>query len=161
MRYDIEKAASDMFTDYLKALCSTQAGQVMDPNGCQIVTFYDPMSIDDADRLTVMVPDSETDAPDPGCFSATVDIGLKTLWTQPTVKDDFCKHFARLNDVRDKLILQPADILTRISPYIPPGIELNRIQPRKKFSTHIAESTAAKWIYSGTTFIINGYFIEG
>jgi len=158
MRYDVEMASSQMFADYLNALCSTAAGQIMNKEGCPIVTFYDPMSVDDADRVTVMVPNAFTDSPDPGCFTATISIGLKTLWTQPNIKNDFCKHFARLTDVRDKLM--PNDLFNRIQPYIPPGISLNFIERRKQFETHIAESSAATWIYSGTTFSISGYFSD-
>lgn len=159
MRYDVEMAASQLFADYLEALCSTGAGQIMDPNGCSIVTFFDPMSIADDDRVVVMVPNAVTDSPDPGCFVATMDIGLKTLWAQATIANDFEVHFARLNDVRDKLM--PVDLMNRLTPYLPDGMNLNFIQRSKQFSTHIAESSTAKWIYSGTIFTISGYFSEG
>lgn len=155
MRYDVEIAVSDILTAYLKALASTKPGQILDPSACPIVTFYDPMSVDDADRVTVMVPNAETDAANPGNFSATVDIGLKTLWTQATLKNSFKRHFARVNDIRDKIM--PKDIVERMTPYFVAGAVINYVQPRRDFDTHIAQANV-NWIYSGTKFVVNGYF---
>ncbi len=156
MDFAIEFAVSDLFQAYLQALCSTQAGYVMDATKCPIVSFYDPMSIDDADRLTVMCPHADTDMVDRGRFAATVEVGLKTLWKQPTIQNDFSVHRQRLNDVRDKLM--PLDILDRLTPYLPAGIALDFVQPVKNFDMHIAESTRANWIYSGTKFGVTGFF---
>ena len=89
-------------------------------------------------------------------FTALIDVGLKTLWTQATIAKDFKKHRERLNDVRDKLM--PLDIITRLTPYLPCGMVVDFVQPKKQFETHVAESTQAKWIYSGTKFEINGFF---
>lgn len=156
MRYDIEVASAKMFADYLEELCSTDVGQIMDAKACPIVTFFDPMSVDDADRLVVMCPDAVIDVNDRGCFAATIDIGIKTLWTQATIKKNFDIHFQRVNDVRDKLM--PNDIIDRLTPFFPTGMVVNFVQPRRNFKTHIAESSAAKWIYSSSVFDINGYF---
>ncbi|MEI8289578.1 MAG: hypothetical protein WCH99_08890 [Verrucomicrobiota bacterium] len=156
MRYDIEIASAQLFADYLNALCSVADGYVMEAKKCPIVTFFDPMSVDDADRCTVMCPDADIDIADTGRFKATMDIGLKKLWAQPTIKADFDVHFQRVQDVRDKLM--PIDIVTRLKPFLPDGMVIDFVQPRRQFKTHIAESTQAKWIYSGTMFDIEGYF---
>ena len=157
MRYDIETAAAEMFAGYLKALCSVADGYVMDAKKCPIVTFFDPMSVDDADRLVVMCPDSDIDTADTGRFKATMDIGLKKMWTQPNIDEDFSVHFQRVKDVRDKLMAK--DIIARLDPFLPDGMVVDFVQPRRQFKTHIAESTQAKWIFSGTMFGIEGYFM--
>jgi hypothetical protein len=156
MRYDLEFAASELFSKYLQNLCSTAVGQIMDSKACPIVTFYDPMSIDDADRLTVMSTSGDTDIYDRGRFTALIDVGLKTLWTQATIQADFKRHRERLNDVRDKLM--PLDIITRLQPFLPDGMNVDFVQPKKQYETHVAESTQAKWIYSCTKFEVNGFF---
>ena len=155
MTYDIEFALSCGFADYMQAMCSTQPGQVMDTKVCPIVTFYDPMSVDDANRMTIMVPNAATDVPQPGRFVGSIDMGLKTIWTQPTIKSDFANHRARLKDIRDKLL--PADLLTRLAPYLPNGMAIDFVHPQKRFTSHIAEA-GANWIYSGTIFEVAGYF---
>lgn len=156
MRLDIEVAAAELFAEFLKKYASTQPGQVTDALACPVVTFFDPMSVDDADRVVVMCPDAETDAAEPGHFTATVDVGIKTLWKQASIKADFLKHFARVKDVRDKL--NAVGIIGLLTPLMPAGMALDFVNPKKRFKTHIAESSAAKWIYSGAEFEIAGYF---
>lgn len=161
MRYDVETAAATLFANYLNAVASTQPGYVLDPAACPIVTFFDPMSVADADRVVVMCPTATTDIPDAGRFQATMDIGVKTQWTQATITAQFKMHFARVNDVRDKLMLAPLALATALVPYLPQGMAVDFVQPQKHFSTHIAESSTSKWIYSGTQLDIVGYFTAG
>lgn len=156
MRYDIEDSVTKIFADYLSVAASTAVGQVCDPNRCPIVTFFDPMSVDDADRIVVRCPDAVTDPADMGRFSAEIEVGIKTLWTQVNIKKKFSEHHQRVNDIRDKLMAP--SIIALLATVTPAGVALDFVHPRKHFKTHVAESTQAKWIYSETSFSINGYF---
>lgn len=153
-------AASQTFADYLNALASTEPGMVTDAGRCPIVTFFDPMSVADADRVIVMCPNASTDTSDKGRFEATLDIGIKTLWKQATVKTDFAKHFSRVKDIRDKLMPEIGTLLGLVTPFVPAGMSVDFIEHRIQFKSHIAESTTAKWIYSGTFIELKGFFTQ-
>lgn len=146
MRYDAEMAVAQMVADYLTANVAS-----FDASVCPIVTFFDPMSIDEANRVVVMVPSVSTDVAHPGSFVATVEVGIKSRWAQESVATDFENHFGRSNDVRDKLMVaSPWTHLTA-----PAGIGLHFVQPVRQFSTRITED---HWIYSDVTLTINGWF---
>jgi hypothetical protein len=132
MRYDSETAAAQMVADYLLA--------VLDPStvaASPVVTFYDPMSIDEANRIVVMVPSVDTDPACPGNLSVTLECVVKSQWAQPTISTDRDSHFEKVNDVRDKLMA--ADMPTRLAAYEPAGLGVSYVQPRRQFSTRIME----------------------
>lgn len=140
MRYDSETASGQMVAEYLAA--------VLDPStvaASPVVTFYDPMSIDEANRIVVMVPSVDTDPASPGNLSITVEVVVKTQWTEPTVANDRAAHFERVNDVRDKLMA--ANMPTWLTVYEPAGLGLSYVQPRRRFSTRIMEG----WFVSETS----------
>lgn len=120
---------------------------------CGLVTFFDPMSIDEADRIVVECTDGETmsEAPANGIFQ--IEVGLKTQCAQKTLKADYQKHFDRLNALRDNLFSPTLaeDLLTHCPGT---GIYIEFVQPRRSLST---KATTDFWMYSGTVFRINSH----
>jgi hypothetical protein len=154
MRYDLEIPVAKLFADYLNAQCNISPGGVLDTTLCSIVTFYDPMSIDEADRVIVTVPDAETYPEQGGNFDATVEIYQKTLWTQKTIQAAMTLHFLRVNEVRDKLFAP--DIIARMVGIEPAGLVVNFVNPRMRFSTKTIGDDGG-WIASETTLAVKGY----
>jgi len=69
-------------------------------SNCPVVTFIDPMSIDDANRIVVMSPDATTMVESPGNCEVTIEVGIKSQWAQPSMAADYAAHFQRVNVVR-------------------------------------------------------------
>jgi hypothetical protein len=146
MRFDVEIATAELVAAYLKGAVDEE---VLPSDACPVVTFFDPMSVDEADRVVVMVPSADTSTESPGNFNANVECGIKTQWKQKTLAADFGKHFARVKEVRDKLF--PSDLIDQLIAASPNGLGVDFVQPRRQFITRISEG----WIYSETAFQIN------
>jgi len=155
MRYDVEIVAAQTFTGFLQAVASTQPGQLLDPTACPIVNFFDPMDVDDADRVTVDVENADTDDTDSGRFEADVSIGVKTLWHQPSIGADMLLHFARLNDVRDKLMT--ANLVTLLAAYAPAGVVIDAVEHKKRLKS----GKFKMFWFSQTIVTVKGFFAAG
>lgn len=146
-RYDFEIAMSGVVVDYLvDRLDATVTDK------CPVVSFIDPMSIDEADRIIVLPPSGETIPESTGNFAGQVDVAVKTRWTQPTLADCMARHFNRLRAVRDKLFAP--DIIAALDA-LGDGIGIDFVQPRKAFTTKV---TTDNWIYSETNLTVNAFF---
>ncbi len=154
MRRDIEIPLAELVVNYLNSVCAVQAGGVLDATICPIVTFYDPMSVDQADRVIITVPHGETYAEQGGNFKALVETYQKTLWTQKTLADDMAKHFARVNEVRDKYFAP--NIIDLMSDLPVAGITVGFVNPRMQFNTKTLGERGG-WITSETAFELQGY----
>lgn len=147
MRYDAEIVVSQAVVDYLRSIVDLDI-QAVSP----VVTFFDPMSVDEANRVVVFAPAGETNVEAAGHFGLEVECGLKSRWAQPSVAEDFQGHFERVNEVRDKIC--PADLLDRINAQMPSGAALDFVNPGRTFTTAIRQG----WIYSESRFRVSGFF---
>ncbi|MGN6552528.1 MAG: hypothetical protein ACTHLW_02185 [Verrucomicrobiota bacterium] len=147
MRYDAEIVLSSAVAAYLSSILSKET-----KDRWPAVTFFDPMSVENADRIVVMVPSAMTMAEQPGKFVASVECVIKTEWKQATLAKNFQDHFACINETRDKLC--PPDLMDRLNAVIEPGAELDFVQPARKFSTIVRTG----WIASETVFEVDGFF---
>jgi hypothetical protein len=71
---------------------------------CPVVTFYDPMSIDEASRCIVQTPTVQTAQEWSGNFEARIELGIKSQWTQATLAEDTATHAARVKAFRAVLL---------------------------------------------------------
>jgi hypothetical protein len=148
MRHDIEYALAETFKDYLTAKLDA-ADFVFWP----IVTLYDPMAIDDANRVVCIVTDAELSEKQDGNFTAEIEIGVKTFWTQPDVATELAAHFDRVNQVRDVLSQSQEQFLTDLAAVAPAGMTITFANRRKKLSTAVNEAN----YYSTSTFTVHGF----
>lgn len=98
IRNDIELVLADTVTAYLQAVLSAETQAV-----CPVVSFHDPMSVDEADRIVVLVPQCVSEDYSLGNFECTMEIAVKTQWTQPNGSTNKATHFSRLDAVADAL----------------------------------------------------------
>lgn len=149
MRFDVENALTQAVIDYLASVVSDET-----KTGAPIVGFSDPMTYtDEGDRIVVMVPDADVDFAADGNFSAMVEVGVKTLLQQSKLAVSVNVHFARVNDVRDKLA--PSDLDERVQAKAPVGMVLDFIGKKRHFMT---SAKTDFWIYSATSFQVQGHF---
>jgi hypothetical protein len=148
-RYDIEWALAPVVALYLQGKISA-AAQLISP----VVTFFDPMAVDEANRFVIEIPSAATMAESPGNFSGTCQCTVKSRWTQKTLAADMAAHFDRSNWMRDALmsIALVNDLNTAAGNNA--GWRLDYIQPKREFSTVVAEG----WAYSDVKFTFNGHF---
>lgn len=144
MRYDVETALAQVFANYLQS--TVEPAKLKD---CPIVTFFDPMSVDDANRIIVFCPHCQSDPTTVGNFDARLEIGVKSQWTQENIKNDFDAHFQRVNEVRDKI--WPAGLMAALqdSAVAVEGLLIEYVQPRRDMTTSIKKEG---WLYSETGF---------
>jgi len=135
-----------MLVDYLVAVVAPAIQAT-----CPAVSFFDPMSIDEANRIVVDVPSVETNPASPGNIIVRADCVIKSQWAQPTYAADRAAHFERVNEVRDKLM--PSDLRTRLALFAPDGIGIEYVQPRRQFSTTLREG----WIVSDLNLTVQCY----
>lgn len=143
IRWDIEPLISQTIVSYLV--------DVLDPSIlaiCPAVTFYDPMSIDEDNRIVVQVPNAVAAPENPAVGEALVEVGMKSRWNQPTYADDMSEHFSRVSAVRAALIAAGLEqLLTQTD-----GFKVQWQKPRINFTTRV---TTDGWIYSETQFPMN------
>lgn len=148
IRNDIEVIVADMVAAYLQATLAaeTQAD-------CPVVSWHDPMSIDDANRVVVMVPQCVSAEENPGNYECTVEVGIKSQWSQPTVAADKESHFARVDAVRDALWTDTlvADLAAQST-----VVGVNFVSPRRNHTTKIVDG----FFYSETALTIHIYTRE-
>jgi hypothetical protein len=152
MRWDVEQAAASVIAAYLQgSVAPTTSGP------SPIVTYFDPMSVDEANRIVIFVPSGETMLECAGDGTLAIEVGIKSRWLQPTVNADFAAHWSRVKDVRDSLF--PSDLATRLNnaaaamnPAMT-GFVVNFIKPVRAFHTRVMDG----WLYSETSFQMTYY----
>lgn len=130
MRHDFELVTCDTYANYLEAVIDEAVLSV-----CPVVTVFDDMSNDEADRIVVRCESGETKTSGPANAVCVVDVVVKTLLRQPSMQDDVTKHFERVNAVRDALTV--ADTDDAVNAYSEDGIAVDRIEPVRRFETRI------------------------
>ena len=149
IRYDIEGACAQSMADWLNSACNPA---VIGPNATPpilVVTFFDPMSIDEDSRLVIEVPNATTDTLDIASWQATYRFTLKSRWRQSTLEDnespgftngDWTNHLARTNEVRDKLLAR--NMVTLLNAQIAAdggGFSLWQVMPQRRFNTNVVD----------------------
>ena len=132
MRWDIEIAISQIVADFLTSVLD---GDLL--AACPAVTFFDPMSVDEANRIVVQIPDGETGADDPGTGAVMVNLVVKSQWKQAGGKEDMATHFDRVNKVRDQMMR--ADLKDQLNALAPSGVGIAFVQPKRSFHTTIRQ----------------------
>lgn len=114
-----------------------QAGisaSVIDP--AQIVSWFDPMSVDEADRIVVIVPDGQSEDYAVGNAQMTVEVGVKTQWAQSTLTSaDVARHRARVVAVRSLLWVDT--LVADLTALAAGAMGFNFIQPQRQFKTEV------------------------
>jgi hypothetical protein len=155
-RYDYEWVAAGIIAAYLASKL-TPAQQEVSP----VISFFDPMYVDDANRIIVEVPNVETTPECPGNFKGTCKVTVKSQWTQAAGQQDLKDHRLRTKWTRDVLMSNTlAGDLTAIANQAPVegvdyvgggGISFDFIQPKRHFETEMREA----WAYSTVAFQFN------
>jgi hypothetical protein len=156
-RYDIEWALAPAVAAYLGGKISPDIQSVS-----PVITFFDPMAVDEANRIIVEIPQAKTMKEARGNFSGTCKVTVKSRWAKPTVKTDFSAHFDRTNWTRDALmsptlatdVQAAALVLATAAGQGSTGFNFDFQQPEISFQTDVREG----WIYSEASFGFNGYF---
>jgi hypothetical protein len=156
-RYDIEWALAPAVAAYLQGKIDP-AIQAVSP----VITFFDPMAVDEANRIIVEIPQAKTMKEARGNFSGACKVTVKSRWSKPTVKADFSAHYDRTNWTRDSIISptlvtdlnSSALSLATAAGQSSAGFTLDFQQPEIVFQTDVREG----WIYSEATFNFNGFF---
>jgi len=154
MRYDVENQIAALFAAYL--VSEVDADMQEDS---PIVTFYDPMSVDEENRIVVQVPSGQTRRESMANGLVAVDVGIKSQWHQKTIKDDFKGHFDLVAEVRDKLFADcdaiVAAIIAAAAAQNPPivGIEIDYIDQQRAFKTEVLDG----WLYTETSLQASYY----
>jgi hypothetical protein len=147
-RYDMEPLVSAALVEYVK--------ETVDPailKDCPAVTFYDPMSVDDASRIVIQCHEGETLGDLPANFNATVECVVRSQWCQETLPADLQKHWDRVNKVRDTLFY-PAMVEGINAKAV--ALAVTWVAPRRGFHTSIMEG----WAVSTTTLTLKGHFTD-
>lgn len=154
-RYDIEWASALIFTEYLKGIISSEI-QTASP----VITFFDPMAVDEADRIIVEIPNGKTMKESRGNFSAVCKVTVKSRWRKPSVSTDMAAHFDRVNWTRDALLNPALNDETTLAAIATTknilGVAIQFQRPEISFSTDVREG----WIYSEASFTFDGYIKE-
>lgn len=156
-RYDIEWALAPVVASYLQGK--------LDPAivaASPVITFFDPMAVDEASRIIVEIPQCQTMKELQGNFNGSCNVTVKSRWTKPTVAADFPAHYNRTNFTRDALMSamlaadlnSAAAVLAAAAGQPSVGFNLDFVQPVFTFKTDVREG----WIYSEASFKFNGYF---
>lgn len=155
MRYDIESAIAQVFVDYLVVNVDPAIQNGPNPAAAPIVGFFDPMSVDDSNRIIVHCEQAQSDVVSIGNFDARVEIDVKSQWTDgPDIKDDFDAHFVRVNEVRDKLwpiqFSSDAVAFQQLQSFTESGVMIEFVKPRRDLSVKIFKNPG--WLLSTTAF---------
>lgn len=146
---DIETAISEA----VKALLVANVAEAFQLD-CPVVTFYDPMSIDEANRCVVQVPECHPVQEHAGNFEATVEVGIKAQWAQASVAEDLASHNARCRAFRSVLLSNT--LAEEIEAQAGGKFSVWFVDPEKQMRTEVREN----WYYSPTIFKIQGGFLE-
>ena len=148
-RYDIEWVMAGIVVAYL-----TNKIDVALQEKSPVVTFFDPMAIEEDNRFVVEVPAAQTNQESPGNYEGSCKCTVKSRVTEATGAEDQKAHFNRTNWMRD--VLMSSALLDDLNALATAGeFVLDYIQPHRDFST---DATKEGWIYSDIAFRFTGYF---
>lgn len=147
---DAEFIIADALADYLKSVAS-EGLQTASP----IVTFYDPMSVEEMDRVVVQCPTGATDEDAAGNGEFNLVIGQRTRWTQANVAYCVAVHRERLKEIRSLMAVD--DLITLLDAAAEGAIGFNFVKYSRTLETKI---TDAGWIYSETGYTVYVYTKE-
>lgn len=137
-QYNIEQLTAAVFAGYINA----QMDPTLLGDNCRCVTFYDLMSIDQANRIVVMVSAVQMDADMPGNGTAQIEIGIKSQWTQADLEADQAAHWVRVDAVEN--IFADAGIVAALQAQADTTLGINFIQPQRTRSTQLMDG----WIFT-------------
>lgn len=146
---DPEFLLAEVVAGWLRDQVSTETQEA-----CPVVEFSDPMSVDAADRIVVMVPSGESDEEWGGNGTFQLDIGIKTQWQQSDIDADFAKHRARIKEVRT--ILWDSDLQTSLETQSDGQIGVSFVHPKRGFKTQVYDG----WLYTETNLTVQIYLKE-
>lgn len=135
MRNDIEKAVVETVVAYASATLDQDFVA-----GIPVVAFYDPMAIDDADRIIVSCEIGETKQSGPSNAVVQVEVGVKTRLEQPDMADAISGHFVRVNAVRD--IFNVSSLEDELHENAADGIAITNVEPVRRFGTTMSDGSA-------------------
>lgn len=154
LNFKPEIDSASAVAEYLKeVLLSGSFPDIQDE--CPVVTFYDPMSIDEANRIVVMIGSAQSRPEQAGAYIVDVEIGVKSRWSQATVKDDFKNHFDRAQAVREALWVKAlADNLEQCAPE---GLGINFVSPNRMLKHDSYGTNPTGWLLTTTTLQLTCY----
>lgn len=121
-----------------KSYCET-ALDLGDFANCPVVTWFDPMAVDDANRVVCICQSAASSPTAPGNFTAKIEIGVKTQWAQPSLESDMGTHFDRVNQVRDIFNATQEDLIASLTAACPVGLAVTYINQDREYSTEVNE----------------------
>lgn len=134
MKYNIEYQAAEAVKGYLTATLDAA-----DFTSWPIVTWFDPMAIDDASRVVCICQSATSHETGAGNFSADVEVGVRTNWNQPTVQADMASHFDRVAQVRDVLNDDTDALVAGIAAQCAAGFTVSFVNVRREYATEVNE----------------------
>jgi hypothetical protein len=120
---------------FLTFLLARQEDNNLDIGGIPIVSFYDPMAVDDADRCVVICEGGKVPDYTLGNFELGVEVGLKTIWATPSLAADLEKHKLRLTSLRNILCIATADLITSLNAVAPVGFLVTYVNKGRDIKT--------------------------
>lgn len=141
-RYEPEWALAEIFESYLDEVLDEELF-----SKSPVVTFFDPMAQDEAERVVVLVHDVETSADGVSNFAAVVEVTVKSQLKKPTLAEDMAAHFERTKAVRD--VLCATNLMTELDA-VDDGLGVDGVNKRRGMRTQLADG----WIYSETKLTV-------
>lgn len=116
---------------------------------CPPVTFFDPMSLDEAHRCVIQVPSAQSSSEfGAGNFEAEVEIVVKSRWAQPTMTADWEAHNARVKAYRDAML---SDTITRGQGITGDEIDVYYVGSEVGCNTSVRGAREGGWFVTSTT----------
>ncbi len=146
MNLDLEWKLSPLLASYFrKQLAKTTT------DTSPVIAFFDPMAIDEANRIVIESPKALVDRSSADNFSAAVKITVKSQLGQIGTLEDLKAHFQRVNEVRGKLF---GDTFCADVSALSAEVVITDCLPKFEFET---DYTRVGFIFSETTITLNGY----
>ena len=150
-RYDFEFPVAEVLAQFLDANIDESITE-----NCPVVTFFDPMSIDDANRIIILINDGETMAESPANCEITAEVVVKSQWSQAEMTANFKAHQERVNVVRDRLLAPSLQADMNVA-LLTHGVYVDFLQPRRNYSSSVYQEG---FITSSTRLRINCFAVE-
>lgn len=123
---------------------------------CPVVTWFDPMAIDDGHRVVCICQTARTHDNQTGNFSAEIEVGVRTEWAQPTVQADTETHFDRVGQVRDALGPLPETLAAALASFCNAGFTVSYVDSQREYTTEVNEGN----FYSSTKLSVECHATE-
>jgi hypothetical protein len=149
-RYDYARPLSQALKDYLLPLIGDDLTSL-------VVTWFDPMAVDENARIVCMATRGRTQVESPGNAQYEANVAVKTLWTQATMDADFTEHDRRVNIVFDKLM--SATLADDLDAAIADGFGIDFVQPVRDLDATI-EGRDAGFLMDAMTLRVHVFSTE-